>query len=127
MHEQAGGRPAGRPYTRFLVPAGVNLLFGIPAMIPLHSAWLLLTRYRSCALDTAGFGLTHCGDVTVIEGAGWARAGLLVVGGLGLLLVVLVDVLFPAATGRPWRRWLAASLVIPLPYLLAVITFAILD
>ncbi|ODA74979.1 hypothetical protein APS67_000687 [Streptomyces sp. AVP053U2] len=75
MHEQAGGRPAGRPYTRFLVPAGVNLLFGVPAMIPLHSAWLLLTRYRSCALDTAGFGLTHCGDVTVIEGAGWARAG----------------------------------------------------
>ncbi|MET9252313.1 hypothetical protein ACGFZL_31295 [Streptomyces sp. NPDC048182] len=110
-----------------LTPVGVNLLFGLPAMVPLHSAWLLLTEYRSCALDTAGFGRTSCGDVTVVEGAGWARAGLLVVGGLGLLLVLLVDVAFPAATGRPWRRWLAASLVIPLPYLLAVIVYAILD
>ncbi|MCD7445284.1 hypothetical protein K4B79_44780 [Streptomyces lincolnensis] len=130
-HGGHGGREAGPPprrarWRRF-APVGINLLFGVPAVIPLHSAWLLLTEYRSCALDTAPVGLADCGDIGVVEGAGWARVGLLVVGGLGLLLLLAVDVLFPAATGRPWRRWLAASLAVPVPYLLAVITFAIFD
>jgi hypothetical protein len=110
---------------RHLAPVYVNLLLGVPAMVPLHAARLLLTDYRSCALDNSPFGLTDCGDVSVIEGAGWARLGLFVLGGLGLVLVLVVDVLFPAATGRRWRRWLAAALVIPVPYLLTVITFAI--
>lgn len=48
---------------------------------------------------------------------------MVLVGGLGLLVVLLVDVLLPANRGRRWRRWTAASLVIPVPYLLAVITF----
>ncbi|MEU7659482.1 hypothetical protein [Streptomyces lincolnensis] len=124
---QGAEAPQWRARWRRLAPVGINLMFGVPAVIPLHSAWLLLTDYRSCALDTAPVGLSDCGDISVVEGAGWARLGLLVLGGLGLLLVLAVDVLFPAATGRPWRRWLAASLAIPVPYLLAVLTFAIFD
>ncbi|MEU6144262.1 hypothetical protein ABZ848_28425 [Streptomyces sp. NPDC047081] len=127
MREPELKEAARRPHWRHWAPLYVNLLLGVPAMVPLHAARLLLTDYRSCALDNSPFGLTDCGDVSVIEGAGWARMSLFVFGGLGLLLVFTVDVLFPAATGRRWRRWLAAALVIPLPYLFTVITFAIFD
>ncbi|MFD4030787.1 hypothetical protein ACFWVP_09700 [Streptomyces sp. NPDC058637] len=101
----------------------MNFIIGLPAMMPLHSAWLLLTEYRSCAFNSAGFR-SFCGSVDVIEGAGWARAGVIVVGGLGLLLVVAVDVLLPAAYGRRIRPWLLGMLVIPVPYLIAVATLA---
>ncbi|MFI5628859.1 hypothetical protein ACIA8E_05650 [Streptomyces sp. NPDC051664] len=109
-----------------LAPVCVNLLLGVPAIIPLYSAWLLLTEYRSCALDNSGFE-SHCGDVSVIEGAGWARLSLVIFGGLGLLSVLAVDVLFPLATGKRLRQWLSASLVIPVPCLLAITAFVVFN
>ncbi|MFE4664057.1 hypothetical protein ACFRI7_08895 [Streptomyces sp. NPDC056716] len=109
------------------VPVCVNLLLGVPAMVPLHSAWLLLTDYRSCAFDNSPVGRTDCGDISVIEGAGAARVGLLFVGGLGLLLVLAVDVFFPAGLGWHRRRWLTAALAIPVPYLLTVLALAVFD
>ncbi|WP_157882522.1 hypothetical protein [Streptomyces silvensis] len=118
-------RPPSQPgLIKRLVPVWVNLLLGIPAMLPLHSAWLLLTKYRSCAWNTAGYA-SDCGDPSMVEGAGWHRMSVLVVGGLGLLLVLAVDVLFPASTGRRRRHWLTASLALPVPYVLAVIALAI--
>ncbi|MEU5234591.1 hypothetical protein AB0G82_35885 [Streptomyces anulatus] len=102
----------------------MNFIIGLPAMVPLHSAWLLLTEYRSCAFNSAGFQ-SHCGSVDVIDGAGWARGGVVVFGGLGLLLVVAVDVLFPAAYGRRIRPWLLGMLVIPVPYLIAIAALAL--
>lgn len=104
----------------------INLLLGIPAMLPLHSAWLLLTVYRPCAWNTSGY-TSACGDAQMIEAAGWHRASVFFIGGLGLLLVLAVDVLFPASTGRPWRHWLSAALALPVPYLLTVIAFAVFN
>ncbi|GAB3949354.1 hypothetical protein GCM10028832_01440 [Streptomyces sparsus] len=104
----------------------VNFIIGLPAMVPLHSAWLLLTEYRACTFDNSGFGQTHCGSVDIIEGAGWARAGVVIFGGLGLLLIVAVDVLFPAAYGRRIRPWLLGMLVIPAPYLTGIAALAML-
>lgn len=119
-------RPKGPSRWRQLAPVWANFLIGLPAMVPLHSAWLLLTEYRSCAFDNSGFGQTDCGSVDVIEGAGWARMGVVVFGALGLLLVVTLDVLFPAASGRRIRPWLLGMLVIPVPYLTTITTLAML-
>ncbi|WP_157866834.1 MULTISPECIES: hypothetical protein [Streptomyces] len=102
----------------------MNFIIGLPAMVPLHSAWLLLTEYRSCAFNNTGFQ-SHCGSFGVIEGAGWARGGVVIFGGLGVLLVVAVDVLFPAAYGRRVRPWLLGMLVIPVPYLIAIAALAL--
>ncbi|MDV5146374.1 hypothetical protein R1T08_19760 [Streptomyces sp. SBC-4] len=109
-----------------LIPLWVNLLLGVPAMLPLHSAWLLLTEYRPCAWNTSGYA-SACGDANMIEAAGWHRASVLFIGGLGLLLVLAVDVLLPASTGRRRRHWLTASLALPVPYLLTVIALAIFN
>ncbi|MFE3518907.1 hypothetical protein [Streptomyces sp. NPDC059166] len=102
----------------------MNFIIGLPAVVPLHSAWLLLTEYRSCAFNSAGFE-SDCGSFDVIEGAGWARAGVVVLGGLGLLLVVAIDVVFPAAYGHRIRPWLLGMLVIPVPYLIAITSLAL--
>lgn len=117
-------RSQGPSSWRQLAPVWVNFIIGLPAMVPLHSAWLLLTEYRSCAFNSTGFQ-SHCGSVDVIEGAGWARAGVVIFGGLGLLMVVAVDVLFPAAYGRRIRPWLLGMLVIPVPYLIAIAALAL--
>ncbi|WP_162600174.1 hypothetical protein [Streptomyces sp. CS131] len=106
------------------MPFVVNLLLGIPAMLPLHSAWLLLTEYSPCAWNNSGY-TSDCGDVRMIEAAGWHRASVIIIGGLVLLLILLVDVLFPASTGRRLRTWLTASFLLPVPYLFTVIAFAI--
>lgn len=53
--------------------------------------------------------------------------GLFFVGGLGVLLVLAVDVLFPAGLGWHRRRWLAAALAIPVPYLVTVLALAVFD
>lgn len=111
---------------KLLVPIVINFVLGIPAVIPLYSAQLLLTTYRACALNTEGYG-SDCGDARTIEATGWHRASVVVIGGLGLLLVLAIDVLFPTSTGRPWRRWLAASIALPVPYLLTAIAFAIFN
>ncbi|MFJ3939346.1 hypothetical protein ACIPYR_17935 [Streptomyces parvus] len=115
---------AGRRHR--ITPLWVNLALGIPAVLPLHSAWLLLTEYRPCAWNTSGYS-SACGDANMIEAAGWHRASVLLIGGLGLLLVLAVDVLFPASTGRRLRHWLTAALALPVPYLLTVIAFAIFN
>ncbi|KQZ16489.1 hypothetical protein ASD51_31615 [Streptomyces sp. Root55] len=117
-------RSEGPSWWRQLVPVWVNFIIGLPAMVPLHSAWLLLTEYRSCAFNNTGFQ-SHCGSFGVIEGAGWARGGVVIFGGLGVLLVVAVDVLFPAAYGRRVRPWLLGMLVIPVPYLIAIAALAL--
>lgn len=104
----------------------VNVLVGVPALVPLHLLRSLLTEYRSCAFDTSGVGEADCGSYDVIEGAGWARLGVLVLGGLGLLLVLTLDVLVPMARGRRVRPWLLGALLIPLPYLCAIAVLAVL-
>ncbi|MEV0023210.1 hypothetical protein AB0H45_13465 [Streptomyces atroolivaceus] len=108
------------------MPLVVNLLLGIPAMLPLHSAWLLLTEYSPCAWNTSGY-TSDCGDVSMIEAAGWHRASVIIIGGLGLLVILAVDVLLPASTGRRVRTWLTASFLLPVPYLFTVIAFAIFN
>jgi hypothetical protein len=118
--------PEAQPWWWRLAPVWVNCLMGVPAMVPLHSAWLLLTEYRSCAFDNSGVGLTDCGGFDAIEGAGWARVGVVIFGGLGLLLVILLDVLLPAARGRRLRPWLLAMLLIPIPYLGTVAGLSVL-
>ncbi|MBP2363450.1 MULTISPECIES: hypothetical protein [Streptomyces] len=102
----------------------MNFIIGLPAMVPFYSAWLLLTEFRSCAFNNTGFQ-SHCGSFDVIEGARWARGGVVIFGGLGVLLVVAVDVLFPAAYGRRVRPWLLGMLVIPVPYLIAIAALAL--
>ncbi|WP_405937487.1 hypothetical protein OG338_12965 [Streptomyces sp. NBC_00726] len=126
MATQESTIPPQKSRWKLLTPAVINFLLGIPAVIPLYSAQLLLTTYRACALNTEGYG-SDCGDARTIEATGWHRASVVLIGGLGLLLVLAVDVLFPAGTGRPRRRWLAASAALPVPYLLASIAFAIFN
>lgn len=114
-----------RPGWSRLAPVWANLIMGVPAILPLHSAWLLLTKYRSCAFDTAGVGETDCGGSDVIQGAGWSRLGLVAFGGLGLLLLITVDVLMPAAYGRRLGPWLRGALLVPLPYLATIVAVAL--
>ncbi|MGH4029317.1 hypothetical protein ACQB60_10325 [Actinomycetota bacterium Odt1-20B] len=117
LSDEKGAEPELRPWWRRLAPVWVNLLLGVPALVPLHSARLLLTEYRSCAFDSSGFGQTDCGGSDVIEGAGWARLGAVTLGGLGLVLVLLIDVLVPAARRRRIRPWLLGAFLVPVPYL----------
>ncbi|MGY0021195.1 hypothetical protein [Streptomyces sp. cg35] len=124
--DQYGESRERRPWWARWMPLWVNLVMGVPAVVPLHSAWVLLTKYRSCAFDTAGVGETDCGGVDVIEGAGWARLCLVGLGGLVLLLVVTVDVLFPVAYGRRVRAWLCAALLVPVPYLVTITVCAVI-
>ncbi|MEU1037561.1 hypothetical protein [Streptomyces sp. NPDC005907] len=101
------------------VPVGANVLLGIVAMVPLHSAWWLLnhrifgggfvdgqpsTLFEVCAADCDRVGL-----------AGLALA---VTGALVLLAVLVVDVLIPSHRRKPLRPWLMATLLIPVPYVL---------
>ncbi|MGW6092854.1 hypothetical protein ACWFRK_00175 [Streptomyces sp. NPDC055157] len=53
--------------------------------------------------------------------------GLVIFGGLRMLSVLAVDELFPVAARKQLRlwKWLFASLVIPVPYLLAITVFEI--
>ncbi|MER8185741.1 hypothetical protein [Kitasatospora sp. NPDC094015] len=97
-----------------------NLAIGLPAVVPLYLAWWLLTEYapmdcRSVA-DASAPGFAGTCNYTTLDHAGVVAFLLLVTGGLLLAVVLLVDVVRPRARGRAAGPWLAATVLIPLPF-----------
>ncbi|WP_392957790.1 hypothetical protein [Streptomyces sp. LN245] len=94
----------------------VNLLVGIPAMVPLYSLWWLSEhRWGGSAVDRSSTIIEVCGaDCDRAGVATWtvAASGLLV-----LALVALVDGLVPLRRERPAGPWLKAVPAVLVPFL----------
>ncbi|MFJ8584643.1 hypothetical protein ACIRD2_08270 [Streptomyces sp. NPDC093595] len=99
--------------------ATVNLALGVPAMIPLYSAWWLLSEYlpMDCRTteDMARPGLADC-DYHTLDHAPVMMLLLAVTGLIMLLLVLVVDVLLPLRRDDRLRAWLGTALLIPVPF-----------
>ncbi|MFI1360615.1 hypothetical protein ACH4TV_44645 [Streptomyces sp. NPDC020898] len=115
---------AGKRDGSWVVPGLLNLLLGLPAMIPLYLGWWLLTEYlpmdchsvadaaRSTGGDCNYTTLDHAGPVMFLL----ALSGLFVV-----CLVLLVDVLLPRRRGARPGPWLGTALLIPVPFVVALV------
>ncbi|WEH34282.1 hypothetical protein PZB75_13475 [Streptomyces sp. AM 4-1-1] len=94
----------------------VNLLVGIPAMVPLYSLWWLSERrWGGPAIDRSSTIVEVCGaDCGRTDLAMWTAtaSGLLV-----LLLVAVADVIVPLHRDRPLGAWLRAMPVALVPFL----------
>ncbi|MFD6548647.1 hypothetical protein [Streptomyces sp. NPDC058398] len=94
----------------------VNLLVGVPAMVPLYSLWWLSgRRWGGSAVDRSSTIIDVCGaDCDRAGVATWtvAASGLLV-----LLLVAVADGLVPLRRDRPVGPWLRAVPAVLAPFL----------
>ncbi|WP_017537534.1 hypothetical protein [Nocardiopsis halophila] len=102
------------------VPVGVNLLLGIPAIVPLLCGWWLWTRYlpMDCrdVSDLYEREVTEC-DLHTLDHAGvvmfFGAVSALVVA----LMVFATDVAAPRRRGSPRRRlWAASAALVPVPF-----------
>ncbi|WP_328443725.1 hypothetical protein OG780_01170 [Streptomyces sp. NBC_00386] len=93
----------------------VNLLVGIPAMVPLYSLWWLSERrWGRSVIDRSSTIIEVCGaDCDRAGVATWtvAASGLLV-----LLLLALADGLVPLRRDRPVGPWLKAMPAVLVPF-----------
>ncbi|MEV6393406.1 hypothetical protein AB0M39_01210 [Streptomyces sp. NPDC051907] len=109
------------------VACWANLLVGVPAVIPLHSAWWLADHhwFAGASFDTEPSTIVEvCGADR--DQTGLATLVLAVVGGLVLLMVLVVDVLIPLHRDKPLAPWLKATALIPVPYVLLLAARALL-
>ncbi|MER5402679.1 hypothetical protein [Streptomyces sp. NPDC002599] len=94
----------------------VNLLVGVPAMVPLYSLWWLSGhRWGGSAVNHSSTIIEVCGaDCDRAGVATWtaAASGLLV-----LALVALADGLVPLRRERPAGPWLMAMPAVLVPFL----------
>ncbi|MFB4262693.1 hypothetical protein [Nonomuraea sp. GTA35] len=107
----------GRARSALWGPALTNLGLGVPAMVPLHLAWWLLTEYlpMDCALAEPA----NCNYETLDNG--FVLTVLLVVTGLlTLTQVIVLDVALPLWHGRRLSAWLGAAVFIPVPFLVSL-------
>ncbi|MFE0106933.1 hypothetical protein [Streptomyces sp. NPDC059009] len=116
MRLSGGRRPSAHVWA-----LAANALIGIPAMVPLHSAlWLLNRRWsegNSLAEASSTIIEVCSGDCQATDLAWLALA---VTGALVLLLVLVVDLIVPLQRDRPLGPWVKATLLIPVPYLIAL-------
>ncbi|MEU5084258.1 MULTISPECIES: hypothetical protein [Streptomyces] len=95
----------------------VNLLVGIPAMVPLYSLWWLSERrWGGSVIGRSSTIVEVCGaDCDRTGVAAWTAttSGLLVV-----LLLAVAYVLVPLHRDRPMRLWLKAMPVVIVPFLI---------
>ncbi|MFD7474055.1 hypothetical protein ACFV8Z_18245 [Streptomyces sp. NPDC059837] len=102
-----------------VVPGLVNLALGVPAIVPLHLAWWLLTEYlpMDCRTpqDAVRPGLANC-NFTTLDHAGVVMFFLAVTGVFMLALVFAVDVILPLRRRRRLKAWLATAVLIPVPF-----------
>ena len=110
-----GQRPSGGLW----VPGLVNLVLGIPAMVPLDLAWWLLTEYlpMDCRNmeDVGRPGHADC-EYTTLDYAGPAMFMLAVTGLFMLVLILMVDVVLPLRRGDRLGRWLGTAVLILAPF-----------
>ncbi|MEW2390126.1 hypothetical protein AB0933_17435 [Streptomyces venezuelae] len=95
-------------------PVLVNLLLGIPGLLPLYLAIKSATTYSGCGSLAAQTANTTpgCPDT----GTGFVMwCGAAVLGGMMLLAILTANIFVPIAYRWRIRRWLAASLVLPAP------------
>lgn len=100
-------------------PVTINLLIGIPAMVPLYSLWWLAQRSWFGYDSVAGRSST----IIAVCGADCDRVGLATMtatatGLLVLLLVIVADVLMPLHRDRASAPWLKATALVLVPYVL---------
>ncbi|MFC9652657.1 hypothetical protein [Streptomyces sp. NPDC056937] len=117
------GRDTVRAKGGLWAPGLVNLALGVPAIVPLYLLWWLLTKYlpMDCRQveDVVEPGVINC-NYTTLDHA-WVIMFLLAVTGLFMLaLVLLVDVLLPRRRGRRTGVWLAAAVLIPVPFMVCL-------
>ncbi|MER6423398.1 hypothetical protein [Streptomyces sp. NPDC001137] len=94
----------------------VNLLVGIPAMVPLYSLWWLSERrWGGSVIDRASTIVEVCG--ADCDRTGLAMWTATVTGLLVVLLLVVTDVLVPLHRDRPLGPWLKAIPVVIVPFL----------
>lgn len=97
----------------------VNLALGVPAIVPFHLAWWLLTEYlpMDCRTtdDLGKPGLTNC-NYTTLDHASVVMFLLAVTGVLVLALVIVVNVLRPRRRGQHLATRLGTAVFIPLPF-----------
>ncbi|MGC9540907.1 hypothetical protein [Streptomyces sp. UG1] len=100
-------------------PVLVNLLIGIPAMVPLHSLWWLTQRSwfgHESVVGRSSTIIEVCG--ADCDRVGVATLTVTVVGMLVLLLVIVADVLVPLHRDRPLAPWLTTMSLVLVPYVL---------
>ena len=118
VDEGKGEEPRPSLWSRMFVPA--NLVMGLPAIVPLHSARWLVTEYAPMDCQSVGEtfepGYTGSCDYHVLDHAPVIWFLLLLSLAFVLFLVLLVDVLLPRWCGWPLRRWSLAALLVPVPY-----------
>ncbi|MFE4646607.1 hypothetical protein [Streptomyces sp. NPDC056730] len=117
------GRDTVRARGGLWAPGLVNLALGVAAIVPLYLLWWLLTKYlpMDCRQveDVVEPGVINC-NYTTLDHA-WVIMFLLAVTGLFMLaLVLLVDVLLPRRRGRRTGVWLAAAVLIPVPFMVCL-------
>ncbi|MEU2427952.1 hypothetical protein ABZ611_00260 [Streptomyces sp. NPDC007861] len=109
----SGDGPRRPPWVSGLV----NLLVGVPAIVPLYCAQWLLTKYLPMDCRDAGdiAVATNC-DYHTLDHGGPVMVALALSGAFVLALMVLVNGALPLALGRPLRTWLGSAALIVVPY-----------
>ena len=105
-------------------PSLINLLLGLPAMIPLYSARWFWTDYfpMDCrSIEDAGRPeVTNCNYTTLDHAAPMML--FLAVSALAMLtLVLVVNVILPLRLGGRLAAWLWASVLLPVPFVMTVV------
>lgn len=101
------------------VPVGVNLLLGVPAIVPPLCGWWLWTRYlpMDCrdVSDLDEREVTDCDLHTLDHASAVMFIG--AVSGLAVaLLVSSTDAVAPRRRGEPRRLWAASAALVPVPF-----------
>lgn len=101
-------------------PVVVNLALGVPAILPLYCAWWLVTKWVPMDCESIGEAVSpgfdgSCSYTTLDHGP--VMMLLLVVTALPvLLLLVLLDVVWPLAREHRLGPWLAATALVLVPF-----------
>ncbi|MFE1438848.1 hypothetical protein [Streptomyces sp. NPDC058739] len=100
---------------RYPLPLLVNLLLGVPALVPLLCARWYLAHGHCGQDDLRRPDLDHC-TYDQIESSGFVLFGLVGGGLFVLALVLLADVLGPLRRERPLTPWLVTLPALFGPY-----------
>ncbi|MFD8044204.1 hypothetical protein ACFV5E_12280 [Streptomyces chartreusis] len=112
------GRRTGHGMRALLTPALANLAIGVPAVIPLHLTYWLLTEYlpSDCDSFAPDPALSNC-DYHTLDHAPVVMVLLALTGTLLLLTALAVNVLGPRRRSEKHPgRWLAMATLIPVPF-----------
>ncbi|MFF8590891.1 hypothetical protein ACF061_05525 [Streptomyces sp. NPDC015220] len=109
------------PVRRYSLPVLVNLLIGLPAVVVLACARWYAANGHCDMGDLRRPDLDGC-TYRQIDHSGPILFALVVSGAFVSSLVLIADVLVPLRRGRSPAPWLLTLPVVPLPYVVLVVT-----